>query len=123
MALQLAAERRDHQTDGLCRTGGVGNDILCRRPRGAKVFPARAIHQRLRTGIGMDGGHGAHFYFKRIVQGFCQRGEAVGGAGCDGNNGVTGVNGVVIHAVDDGFHLTRRRRDQHFLRPGVQVRP
>ncbi len=123
MAFEFTAEGRDHQANGFRGPCRVRNDVLCRGARGAKIFPARAIHQRLRTGIGMNGGHGTDFNFKGVVQGFCQRGEAVGGAGGDGDNGITGVEGIVIHVKDNGFHLARRGGDQHLLGTRIQMRP
>ncbi|MNE86949.1 hypothetical protein D3C80_1840890 [compost metagenome] len=106
MALQLADQCRDDQANGLCRTCGVWDDIFSCRSRCAKIFAPRTIHQRLGAGIGVNGGHSTHLNTKTVLQGFCQRSQAIGGAGCDRNNGIAGVNRVVIHVEDDCFHVT-----------------
>ena len=98
------------------------NDIFRRGAGSAQILAARAVNQRLRTGIGVNSGHGPHLYTKGVMEHFRHRRQAVGGARGHGNNRIVGVQRVVVNVIDNGFHVASGRGDQHFFSPGGQMR-
>ena len=122
MAFKFSAQFRNHQTNGLRRAGGVGDDVFRRRPRSAQILPARPVDQRLGSCVGVNCGHGANLNAKVVIQRFRHRRQAVSGAGCDRNNLVAGIQRVVIHVEDNGFHIASRGGNQHFFSASVEVR-
>ena len=100
----------------------MGNDVLCCCPRGAQIFPAWTINQRLRSRVGVDGGHSAKLNTEAIVQRFRHRCQAVGGARCDRDNPIVRIHCVVVDVKDNGLHVASRGGYQHFFGPCIQVR-
>ena len=83
----------------------------------------RAVLQVLVLGVGVDGGHQTLDDADTVVEGLGHGSQAVGGAGCVGDDVVDGrIVLVVIDAHDDGDVLVLGgSRDQDLLGAGVQV--
>ncbi len=70
----------------------------------------------------MDGAHDTGDDRSIIVEGFRHGSEAVGGAGCSGDDLVIGGQGLVVDAEDDGGKVVAcGSRDDDFLRACVDV--
>ena len=71
----------------------------------------------------MDGVDDALADAEGVVQHAGERGEAVGGAACVGDQAVFGAQAVVVDAEDDGVvdGVARRHRQQHPLGPSIKV--
>src|SRR5699024_4759173 len=121
-AVQLAGELREHQGDGLGRTGG-GRDDVQRGGAGAARVAVRTVLQVLVCGVGVHRGHQTTHDADAVVQRLGQRGEAVGGAGGVGDDVVLlrVVAGVVHTDHEGGVLILRRGGDDHLLGAGVQV--
>ncbi len=113
---------RKHQSHGLGRSGGGGDDGKRRGARPAQVF-VRQVQDALIVGVGVNGGHGALLDAEVLVQNLGSGGQAVGGAGCVGNDVVFGrIVILFIHAQHDGnVFILGRRRDNHFLHRTTKV--
>ena len=83
----------------------------------------RAVLQVLVCRVGVDGGHQATLDAEGVVDDLGQRAEAVGGAGCVGNDVVRRVVvQAVVHAHHDGDVFIRGGGgDQDLLGAGVDV--
>ena len=119
----LSCQLRDHQSDGLCRTGLRRNDIHGRCPGSAEIsFLVRSVQNHLIAGIRMDGGHEAGAQFSVIVQGLRHRRQAVGGAAGTGNDAVFRRQCLVVDVVYDGRKVVPCRcGNQNFLRTRIQM--
>src|SRR5690606_6428891 len=100
-AIELACQLGQHQAHGSGSTRAGGDHALGGRT-GATQVAMVDVGQHLVVRVGMDGGHQTRFHTQLLMQGFDQRGQAVGGAGSVGNDGVGGLQHVVVHAVHDG---------------------
>ena len=70
----------------------------------------------------MNCGHKAGSHLAVIVQCFCHRRQAVGGAGRTGNDSILRRQGFVIDPVDNGLHIiSRRSGNQHLPCAGIQM--
>src|SRR5690625_2300372 len=123
VAVQLALEVREHEGDGLGRTGG-GRDHVEGGGAGAAQVLVRAVLEVLVGGVGVDRGHEATHDAELLVQHLGRRGQAVGGAGGVGENVV--LRRVVVGVVDThdegGVHVLAGRGDDDLLGTGVEVR-
>ncbi len=91
--------------------------------RAAVEILVHGVERRLVAGIGVDRGHEAVLDADRVVEHLGDRREAVGGAGGVGDDLVVLGQLVVVDAVDDGeVGAVGRRRDQHALGAGGQMR-
>src|SRR5688572_22217721 len=122
VAIQLALELRQDQSDGLGGTGGGGDHVDGGRACPAQVV-VRAVLQVLVCGVGVDGGHQATLDAEGLVNNLGQGAEAVGGAGGVGNDVVVfGIVQPVIHAHHDGDVLVGGGSgDQDFLGARLDV--
>ena len=112
-AIQLARQFRQHKPHRLGRPGRGRDHRQC-RGAGAVEIATHVIQRRLVAGIAVDRGHETLGDPDGVIQGFGDRRQAVGGAGCVGNNGVSRRQRFVIDPVDDGLVGTGRRgRHQH----------
>ena len=67
------------------------------------------VRQHLVVGIGMDGRHQPVLDADAVVQDLGQRRQAIGGAGCIGNDVITALERIVVDAVHDGIvHVLAR---------------
>ena len=70
----------------------------------------------------MNGGHKTVGDTEFIVEDLCDRSKAVGGAGCVGNDGLTGI-GVGVHtAYEHRGVVLRRSRHNHVFSTGCDMR-
>ena len=80
------------------------------------------VEDLLIVGVSVNGGHQAALDAQRVVQHLCDRGQAVRGAGCVGDNPVVGGELVVVNAIDDGqVDTLGRGRDQDLLRARLDM--
>ena len=83
----------------------------------------QGIERRLVAGIGVDRSHETGLDADHFVQHFCDGREAIGGAGTVGDDEMILGQRRVVDAVDDGgIGAIRRRRHQHALGAGGQMR-
>ena len=74
------------------------------------------------AGVGVDSGHQAFNDAEFVLQDFGHRCQAVGGAGCAGDDGFAAVQGFVVDVVNDGFDVVAARcGDDDFFRAGFDV--
>ena len=100
---QLAVQLGDDQADGLGSAGAVGNDVDGAGTGATQVALAlRAVQDHLVAGVGVDGAHDAALDGPAVVQSLGHGRQAVGGAGSGGDDGIFGLQGVVIDVVNDG---------------------
>ena len=118
---QLFVELGDNLADGLGGASRRRNDIFQNAATTAPIFHGRAVNGLLGGSGGMHGGHQATLDAPVVVQHFGDWGQAVGGAGGCGNDGFTGVFGVV-YAIHEhrGVVLGRCGLD-HLLGTGFEV--
>ena len=88
IAVELALQIRDDQSNGFGGAGGGRDDIQPGRA-GAAQIGMRHIQYLLVIGVGVNGGHESAFDLVLIMHDFRRRGQAVRGAG-----------GVRDHVVD-----------------------
>ncbi len=70
----------------------------------------------------MNSGHEASFDRSKIIQGLCHRSEAVGGAGCCGDDLIISGQGLVVDVVNNGLQiLACRSRDDDVLSTSSDV--
>ena len=71
----------------------------------------------------MDGGHQAVAEAEVLMHDLDRRGQAVGGAGRGGDDGLLGrIIDLLVHAHDDhGVHALARRGNDHLFGPAVQM--
>src|SRR5438874_3979449 len=101
-AIELALHVGNHQINGLGGAGGSGNHAEGGGAGAAQVFVGK-IENHLIVGIAVDGGHGAALDLEIVVHHLGHRRQAIGSAGCVGNNVVLGgVVHAIVHAQHDG---------------------
>ena len=82
-----------------------------------------AVQDHLVAGVGVNGAHDAALNGGIVVQGLGHGGQAVGGAGSGGNDGVILRQGVFIYTEHDGGKIVARGSgNDDLLRAGVDVR-
>ena len=83
-----------------------------------------SILQTLVSGVCVDSGHQTLFNAKGIVENLCQRSQAVGGAGCVGDNVmVLRIVLLVVHAHHEGtVNILTGCRNNNLLSAGINVR-
>ena len=119
---QLALQLGDDLADGLRGAGGGGDDVVVGAAAETPVLLGVLVHDALRGGGGMNGGHEAFDDAEVVVQDLRHGGEAVGGAGSGGGDGEIGAVGLVVDAVNEHRGLVLRGgAHQHELRAGVQM--
>ena len=71
----------------------------------------------------MNGGHQALFNAELVIENLCHRCQAVGGAGCCGDDVVVcGIVGVRVDAIDEGcVYFLARSGDDDLLGAGLEV--
>src|SRR5581483_4658739 len=115
-AVEAAVQLRQHQAH---RGGGagLGRDHVVAGGAGAAQVLVEHVGQHLVVGERVDGGHQAGDHADLVVQRLDQGRQAVGGAGGVGDDGVGGLQGLVIDAVDDGGVdvVAARGGDHHLL--------
>ena len=83
----------------------------------------RTVEDHLVAGVGVDGGHDAAHDGSELVEGVRHGGEAVGGAGRRGNDGVVLGQSLFVDAVHDGGQVVAGGSgNDDFLRACVDVR-
>ncbi len=121
--MKLADQVRDHLAQGPGSAGRGRYDIFCCRA-GAAGVRVTAIEDALVVGVGVDRTHHAGVDSEALVQDFHHRGQRVRRAGGGGNDLMLGR--VVVTLVHTGHQRDipplARRRHQHALCPGLQVR-
>src|SRR4029077_11972845 len=118
-----AVEVRQYQSNRR-RGAGAGRDhVVGRRARAAQVL-VEDVDEYLVVGVGVHRRHKAGDHADAIVNRLHQRREAIGGARAVRNHRIGSLQLVVVDADDDGAVdiLLARRRDDHFLRSGHQMR-
>ena len=121
--VELAVQLRQHQADRLGRAGRGRDQVDRGRPRSARVL-VRAVLEALILRVGVDRGHQAALDPELVVEHLGDRREAVRRAGRVGDDVVVlGVVGLVEVDAQGDRHVRvgRRRRDDHLLRPGVEM--
>ena len=116
-AREFALDFRANEADGFGGTGGGRDDVNGGRSSAFPIFTGWTIDRFLGGGVAMDGGHESLFhtesFFKENVH---EWGEAVGGAGCIGDNVMFCVVVLeVIDAHDDGDVLAFCRGGDDYL--------
>ena len=121
-SVKLACKLGQHQANRLRSTGrGRDHRQSCRTC--AMQVLMRQVEDALVVGVGVDRRHVALADTAKVVQHLRDRRQAVGGAGGVRNDLVIRRKLVVVHAIDDGEVRTfRRRRYQHLLRAGGEMR-
>jgi hypothetical protein len=118
---ELFVQRGDDHAHCLGSASAGGDDVFQNAAAAAPVFVGRAIHGLLRGGGGMHGGHQAALDTPLVIQHHGHGGQAVGGAACVGNDGLTSV-GLVVHAEDEhGGIVLGGGRENDFLGTCSQV--
>ena len=121
---KLALHFWDGQTDGLGGTCAAWDDVDGSAAATFPILGAWAVHRLLCGGVAVDGGHeafcDAETFFQQNVNDWS---EAVGGAGCVGDDVVISrIILLMVHAHDDGDVLfLTRSRDDDLLSTGVDV--
>src|SRR5690606_31530065 len=122
VAVELALELRQDQGDSLGCTGG-GRDDVDRCGTGTTQIFVGSVVEALVAGVGVDGGHQAILDAELVVEDLGHRCEAVGGAGCAGDDVVVlRVVVLVVDTVDEGCVLVGGRcGDDDLLGAGIDV--
>ena len=118
---ELAVELGDNETDCLCSAGGVRNDVLCACTCTAEVtLSVRTVEDHLVTGVSVNSGHDTALDGSVIVESLSHRSEAVGGAGCSGDDLIVCGESVLVYAVNDGLEIVAcGSRDNNLLGNGL----
>ena len=96
---QLAVQLGNNQADGLGSAGGVGHDVDCTRSGATQVaLSLGTVQDHLVAGVSMHGGHDAALDGVSIVQSLGHGGQAVGGAGSSGDDGVISAQSQIGRA-------------------------
>src|SRR5271168_2737900 len=102
VAIELPFEFGNHEAQGLGGAGGRWNHGQGRGARASHIL-VRQIEKLLVVGVGVDGGHGADHDSECVLQDFCNRREAVRGAGSVRDHVMLcRIVRFVVHAEDDG---------------------
>ena len=119
---QLSFQLGNDLTDGLCGSGGCGDQVVEGGPSGTPVLASLggSIDDELVCGSGVDGGHETFEDSKLVVQYLGERRKAVGGAGCVGEDSLSGVL-VFVDSHDEHGGILGRRRDDDALGSALQV--
>ena len=122
VAIQLAFQLRQYQGDSLSCAGGGRHHIYSSGAGAARIL-VRCVLDALVAGVGVDGGHQALFDAELVIEDLCHRRQAVGGAGCCGNNIVVcRIVGVRVNAIDEGsVYFLARSRDDDLLSASLEV--
>ena len=119
---ELAIEIGDDLSDGLGGTGGRWDDVLGGATASTPILTRGTVDGLLGGGVGVDGGHQALDHGVLLVDDLGEGCQAVGGAGCVGDDGdVRGV-GLVVDAHDEHWRIGRGGRDDDLLRAALQMR-
>src|SRR5215470_2577751 len=106
VAVELAFEFREHQSDGLGRARGGGDHGKSRRPRPAQVLMGQ-VEYALVVGVSVDGSHRALEDLEVLMDYLYGGSQAVRGAGSIGNNMMFGwVVHLLVHTQHDGKVFT-----------------
>ena len=121
---QLAVQAGDDQADGLGGAGGVRHDVGRAGTSALQVALAMgAVQDHLVAGVGVHGGHDAALDGIGVVQSLGHGRQAVGGAGSGGDDGIFGLEGIVVYVIDDGGQVVAGGGgDDDLLGAGVDVR-
>ena len=99
---ELAVEFGNNKTDCFCCAGAVGDDVDCCCAASSQIaFSLRSVKRHLVTGVCVNGGHDTAHDRCIVVESFCHRSEAVGGAACSGDDGVGRFERGVVDVVND----------------------
>ena len=100
---EFAVEFGDDEADSLGGAGAVGHDVDCGGAGTTEVaLTMRTVEDHLVAGVGVNGAHDTALDGSEFVERGSHGGEAVGGAGSCGNDGVFLGQGLLVDAVDDG---------------------
>ena len=119
--VQLALQLRHDQPDRLRRTRARRHHVYRRRPRPPQIL-VRPVLQILIRRVGVDRGHQTPLDPRQVIEHLRQRRQAVRRARRVRDD----VLSTVVVPVVDPHHqrqvrTRRRRRDDHLLRPGLQM--
>ena len=118
---ELAVELWDDLSDSLGGTGAGRNDVLGSGTTSTPVLSRWTINGLLGSSVGVDGGHETLDNGEVIVDNLGERGKAVGGARCVGDNVNVGLVGLLVDTHDVHRSIGRRSRDDNLLGSSLQV--
>ena len=120
---ELAVERGDDLADGLCGTGGGGDDVHSNGTSSTSpVLERRTIDGGLGGSGGVHGSHETLLDAEVLVDDLRERSKAVGGAGSVGDDLNVRLVVLVVHAHHEHRSVVgRRSRDNHLLRSSHKV--
>ena len=98
---QLAVQLGDDLANGLGSAGGGGDDVARCSAAAAPVLHGRAVDGLLGGGDSVYSGHQAIGDAEIVMQDLGDGGQAVGGAGCVGDESHAGVVRLVVDAHDE----------------------
>ena len=121
-ACQLALELGDDLADCLCSAGAGGDDIAVNAAAETPVLLGEAVDDLLSCGVGVNGGHETLDDAEVVVYDLGERSQAVGGAGCVGNDLDVGSVLIKVYAADEHRGIVLGRAGQNDdLCAGVKV--
>ena len=110
---QLAVELGDDLADSLGCAGGGGDDVAVNTTTEAPILLGEAVNDFLSCGVCVDGGHKTLDDAKVVVDDLGEGSQAVGGAGCVGNDLYVGSVAVKIDTADEHRGIVLGRAGQH----------
>ena len=108
VAVEFAVEFGDDFADGLSGTGGSRDDVGG-TGAGAADVAASEVKDTLIVGVSVNGGHGSANDAEFVVENLHHRGEAVGGAGSAGDDGLISGELIAVDAENIGRDVFGRR--------------
>jgi len=118
---KLAVEGRNDLADSLCSTSGRGDDVTTNGTATTPVLVGGTVDGLLGCGRRVNGGHQTLDDTKLVVDDLGERGQAVGGAGSVGNDGVLRVVGIQVDTANEHWGIGRRSGDDDLLGTALQM--
>ena len=99
---ELAVQLRDNKADSLSCACAVGNDVdSCCAGSSLVTLSLRSVKSHLIAGVSVDRAHDTSLDGSQIIKSLSHRSQAVGCAGCSGDDLIFACKALVVYVVND----------------------